>query len=223
MKANASAHTYTTFNGFKKIRSGSLLDNTLAAKHAHAHHAVGPVLTFRDRTGRAVDLDTRGTEKEVAVRVAAQEEAERNRGGSDADVRDDLPPADEPRGRGRPKLGVVAREVTLLPRHWEWLATQPGGASVALRKLVEEARKTRSTVDQTRTAHERAYHFMNAIAGNFPGYEEATRALFKNDARTFRSLVEDWPVDVRDHAINLAFGPNSTAEHREPATKKSAR
>ncbi len=223
MKENASGRSYTTFNGSKKIRSGSLLDNTLAAKHAQAHHAAGPILTFDDETGRTVDLDTRGTEKDVAARVAAQEEAQTNRGESPIGAAENSPAADENRGRGRPKLGVVAREVTLLPRHWDWLATQPGGASVALRKLVEEARKTRAGADQTRAAQERAYHFMVAVAGNLPGYEEATRALFRNDSRTFCGVVEDWPADVRDHAIQLAFAANRPAPHREAAPKKSSR
>ncbi|HBO77357.1 MAG TPA: DUF2239 domain-containing protein, partial [Cupriavidus sp.] len=105
---------------------------------------------------------------------------------------------------GRPKLGVVAREVTLLPRHWEWLAGQPGGASVALRKLVEEARRAGSEKDRMRQAHERAYHFMLAIGGDLPGFEEATRALFSNDASRLRELIGGWPADVRDHALHLA-------------------
>jgi hypothetical protein len=101
---------------------------------------------------------------------------------------------------------VVPREVTLLPRHWEWLATQPGGASVVLRKLVEEARRAGSEKDKQRRAHERAYHFMQAIAGDLPGFEEATRALFANDPARFRDLLAAWPGDVRDHAMRLAFG-----------------
>jgi hypothetical protein len=126
-----------------------------------------------------------------------------------ADVRPSLGEMDqtggELRGRGRPKLGVVAREVTLLPRHWDWLNTQPGGASVALRKLVEEARRTSGDRDRTRAAQEAAYHFMSAIAGDLPGFEEATRALFAYDRRRFGDLVAQWPEDVRDHAIRLAF------------------
>jgi hypothetical protein len=114
-----------------------------------------------------------------------------------------------PRGRGRPKLGVVAREVTLLPRHWEWLTTQPGGVSVALRKLVEEARRTHADQDRRRQTQERAYHFMSAMGGDLPGFEEAARALFANDLPRLRELVAAWPVDVRDHAIALACGEES--------------
>ena len=97
-------------------------------------------------------------------------------------------PPPEPRGRGRPKLGVVAREVTLLPRHWEWLATQSGGASVALRKLVDEARRANGDRDRSRAARDAAYHFMSTMAGNLPGFEEASRALFADDQRQFAAL-----------------------------------
>ena len=113
--------------------------------------------------------------------------------------------AGEPRGRGRPKLGVVAREITLLPRHWEWLGTQPGGASVALRKLVEEARRANGDVDRARAAKEAAYRFMSTMAGNLAGFEEASRALFADDRRRFVGLIAGWPDDIRDHVVKLAF------------------
>ena len=108
------------------------------------------------------------------------------------------------RPRGRPKLGVVAREVTLLPRHWDWLNGQPGGASVTLRKLVEEARRRSSATDQAREGQEAAYRFMSAIAGDLPGFEEATRALWRRDAARFEHETDAWPKDVRDHARALA-------------------
>ena len=107
-----------------------------------------------------------------------------------------------PRPAGRPKLGVVAREVTLLPRHWEWLASQPGGASAALRRLVEAARKEQGA--QGPAAREAAYRFMLDMAGDRPGYEEATRALFAGDRARLEEQIRDWPDDVRDHALRLA-------------------
>lgn len=116
------------------------------------------------------------------------------------------PASDEPRGRGRPKLRVVAREITLLPRHWDWLGAQTGGASVALRKLVEAARLANSAKDLRRKAHERSYHFMSAMAGDRAGFEEATRALFADDEPRLRELVAAWPGNVRAHVIALAFG-----------------
>ena len=111
---------------------------------------------------------------------------------------------DGPRGPGRPKLGVVAREITLLPRHWDWLNAQPGGASVALRKLVEEARRANGGKDRVRQSQEAAYRFMSVMAGNRPGFEEATRALFAGHRDRFDQLVAPWPKDVRHHARKLA-------------------
>ena len=116
---------------------------------------------------------------------------------------------DGPRGPGRPRLGVVAREVTLLPRHWEWLGTQPGGASAALRRLVESARRDGAGKDRVRAAQESAYRFMLAVAGNEPGFEEATRALFAGHAARFGECLAAWPPDVRAHALRVsaaAFG-----------------
>ena len=100
----------------------------------------------------------------------------------------------------------MPREVTLLPRHWEYLNRQPGGASVALRKLVEEARRANEQTDRVRAAKESAYRFMSAMAGNEPGFEEATRALFSGDQRKFDIMVGAWPPAVRDHARKLATG-----------------
>ncbi len=203
-------NSYTSFDGYRRIASGALQTNALVVKKVLESGAVGPVLIFDDGTGRSIDVDTRGSDEEVAARLAAPAAPDTCAGS--ARLEPSSQPAgpdgaaEESRGRGRPKLGVVAREVTLLPRHWEWLATQPGGASVALRKLVEEARRANGDKDKTRKAHERAYHFMAAIAGDLPGFEEATRALFAHDRPKFSALVAKWPGDVRDHATRLAFG-----------------
>lgn len=105
---------------------------------------------------------------------------------------------------GRPKLGVVAREVTLLPRHWDWLAQQRGGASAALRRLIDEARRSQVQVDQQRMARERAYRFMSAMTADWPGFEEASRALFAGDAAGFDHQTADWAADVRGHLAWLA-------------------
>jgi hypothetical protein len=193
---NALPTSYTAFDGHRRIASGPLHGVALSVKQAVEGGAAGPVLIFDDSTGRSIDIDMRDVQAE-ASRIAGPDHsalalAEANAG--------------SPRGRGRPKLGVVPREVTLLPRHWEWLATQPGGASVALRKLVEEARRAHGEKDRRRLAHERAYHFMSAMAGDMPGFEEATRALFANDESRMNTLIAAWPDDVRDHAIALAFG-----------------
>lgn len=162
----------------------------------------GSLLIFCDQTGRVVDIDTRGSDAEMLARLPSEEGSSQE----NSSVPTDSAEPDEPRGRGRPKLGVVSREVTLLPRHWDWLASQPGGASVTLRKLVEEARRGNVDQDRQREASECAYHFMFAIAGDLAGFEEASRALFANDAAKFRQQIEAWPIDIRDYVWCLAYG-----------------
>jgi hypothetical protein len=104
------------------------------------------------------------------------------------------------RGRGRPSLGVQAREVTLLPRHWDFLARQRGGASAALRRLVEEASRRDAGKDVLKDA---AYNFMSATCGNRPGYEEALRALYREDDARFAELTARWPADIRSFIMQL--------------------
>ena len=185
--------SFTAFEGERRFITGSLAQVALAIKRAG--RMAGSVHIFSDSSGRPLDLDLRGSEDEIVARLPRTEPAA---------PAPELAPA-EPRGRGRPKLGVVAREVTLLPRHWEWLNTQPGGASVALRKLVDEARRISGDRDRLRAARDAAYHFMSAMAGNLVNFEEASRALFADDRRRFAGLIADWPVDVRDHIVKLAY------------------
>ncbi len=211
---------YAVFDGHRLLASGPLLDVALAFKRASKAEAAGPLLIFDGSTGRSIDIDVRGTDKEVASRLGIQagsdgqpKAAQSSHSHPNATEHPNAPSAadqdvsapGEPRGRGRHRLGVVAREVTLLPRHWEWLSAQPGGASVALRKLVEVARREHGEKDQRRAAHERAYHFMSAIGGDLPGFEEATRALFADDRLRFGEFVTSWPKDVRAYATRLAF------------------
>jgi len=193
--------SYTSFNGYKRIASGSLTANALAVKHALASDVTSPLLTFCDQTGQVVDIDVRGSDAELFARLPPEG---RQLQGSESELVDSGE-SGEPRGRGRPKLGVVAREVTLLPRHWDWLAAQPGGASVTLRKLVDEARRANVDRDRQRRASECAYHFMSVIAGDMAGFEEASRALFANDAAKFGQQTEAWPADVRDYVRHLAY------------------
>jgi len=176
----------TAFEGTRRIASGELATVALAAKGATVRGA--SVLIFDDDTGEPIEVDFRGTPNDVLARLAGP-----------------VPASDDTsRGRGRPKLGVVAREVTLLPRHWEWLNGQPGGASVALRKLVEEAGRANAGRDRARRAQEAAYRFMSAMAGDLPGFEEATRAFFARDSAKFAALTEPWPTDIREHARRMA-------------------
>lgn len=195
-------NTYTSFMGHRRIASGPMLVNVLAVKKVLESRVNDPVLIFDDVTGRFVDVNTQGTDEELAQRYAPVDVSE-------AEV--EQIEEEAPRGRGRPKLGVVPREVTLLPRHWDWLATQPGGASVALRKLVEEARRASAAKDQRRQAQERTYNFMTALGGDLPGFEEAMRALFADELERFKSLLAAWPDDVREHAIELAQNADASA------------
>jgi hypothetical protein len=193
--------SYTSFNGFKRIASGSLPVNALAVKHALASDVPSALLTFCDQTGQVVEIDFRGSDAEMLARLPP--EGCQLQGNESALI--DSGESGAPRGRGRPKLGVVAREVTLLPRHWDWLAAQPGGASVTLRKLVDETRRASVDRDRQRQTNECAYHFMSTMAGDMAGFEEATRALFANDAAKFRQQTEAWPADVRDYVRYLAY------------------
>lgn len=179
----------TAFVGAEIVASGSLEEVALAVKQRLRQDPTLAPLVFDDTTGRPIDLDLRGTDAAVVRRL------------DDHPVHGAKPTVRTP---GRPKLGVVAREVTLLPRHWGWLNAQPGGASVALRKLVEDARRANEGKDRVRRSQEAAYRFMSVMAGNRPGFEEATRALFARHRERFERLIEPWPRDVRNHARKLA-------------------
>lgn len=169
--------TYTVFDGSRLVARGSLAEIGAAAR------ARGPggstLLAFSDDSGAMLELDPRALPSAPSAEIDA-------------------------RGRGRPKLGVTAREVTLLPRHWDWLAAQPGGASATLRRLVDSARAVNNGRDRARRAQESAYRFMQALAGDLPGFEEASRALFAGDGARFASCSAAWPADVRNYAAELA-------------------
>jgi hypothetical protein len=201
----------------KRIAEGDLRDVARDIKRASDKAPGHTILVFDSETSEPVDIDLRGTVDDVLSRlpetfgqkarlhaapdgIAAQSPQQSSR--------------DPTRGPGRPKLGVVPREITLLPRHWDWLALQPGGASVTLRKLVEDARKAHGSKDRIRKAHETTYRFASAMAGDRPHYEDAMRALFASDGERFEALTKGWPPDIRDHARRLsapAFATEPTA------------
>jgi hypothetical protein len=183
----------TAFEGSRQIASGELSKVALKTKKIIDKGEQAPVLIFDDVTSEQIEVDFRGTAEEVLERLEAMPSA-----GAAAD-----PAGEMPRGPGRPPLGVVGREVTLLPRHWDWLNRQPGGASVALRKLVEEARHVHKSRDRVRRSQEAAYRFMSTMAGNLPGFEEATRALFAREPERFEALIRGWPKDIRKHLVRL--------------------
>ena len=223
-----AAPSVVAFAGTDLIASGSLSEVALAAKSALESGTGYAVLLFDAITSEQLEVDFRGSADDVLGRLpsapmlelapdapatgagaAADGAAAGSASGSavaGAAVVDspatDAPPA--PRSPGRPKLGVVAREVTLLPRHWEWLAAQPGSASVTLRKLVEAARKASTDADLMREARDATYRFTLVMAGNEVGFEEATRALYAGDRERFEYHLASWPADVRDHALRVS-------------------
>ncbi len=181
---------FTVFEGFTRLAAGSLAEVTLAVKGAEEQGVEAPLLVFDDASGQVIDVDTRGDAEEIVARLSSPPQASGK------------PSADRSsRPRGRPKLGVVSGEVTLLPRHWDWLRSQPGGASASLRKLVDAARKNDAA--GPRQAREAAYQFMAALAGDLPGFEDAIRALFAGDRARFGALIDAWPRDVRDHCRKM--------------------
>jgi uncharacterized protein len=178
--------TYIAFSATQRICAGSLEQVRQAVNKANSDPANAKLPTpwiFNATTGELIDIDL---ELPIPTDTPVQENANP--------------------GPGRPRLGVVAREVTLLPRHWEWLKSQPGGASVALRKLVDVARKTSSAADESRIAQAALYRFMSAMGGNLKGFEDASRALFANDKRRFEQLISLWPRDVVEQLNVMAVG-----------------
>ena len=186
MKEDPVTAPFVAFDGARRIAGGTLAEAAIAVKHALARDPAATLLVFDGETGRVVDLDLRGGTADVRDRYAT-------------------PPA-PPVGRGRPKLGVVAREVTLLPRQWDWLARQPGGASVTLRRLVDEARKAGAEGERAQLRRDAAYRFMAAMAGDLPGFEEASRALFSGDRDRLADLISTWPPDVASQSLSLLDG-----------------
>jgi uncharacterized protein len=180
----------------KCIASGAPRDVAAGVKKFVDAHPTENVLVLDASTSSPVEIDLRESVAAVLKRLPAAQPME--------PARDESSPAPSARTPGRPRLGVTAREVTLLPRHWEWLATQPGGASVALRKLVEQARRVGKEADRLRQAQEAAYRFMTVTSGNSAGYEEAIRALFAGNIEQLRQTVAKWPRDIRKHALSLA-------------------
>lgn len=192
----APANPLIAFAADRLIATGAFDEVAAAARAVQAQDATTTVLVFDAVTSELVDVDPRVARHAPALGAPDALEAPEGE--------------DSPRGPGRPKLGVVAREVTLLPRHWDWLATQPGGASAALRRLVEQARSANVARDRVRSAQESAYRFMSAMLGNQPHFEEATRALFAGDRERFTALSDSWPADPRNHARRLVDAASPT-------------
>lgn len=183
---------HTAFSGGHCLASGPAAEIAALIRAERAARPDAALLVLDDATGRVVDIDPRAPAPHMGAAGSAVTEPEA--------------PAEAPQGRGRPKLGVVAREVTLLPRHWDWLAAQPGGASAELRRLVEAARRRDEAGAVRRAAQEAADRAMLVLAGDRPGYEEATRALYAGDAPGFEARLSGWPADIAAYVRRLA-GP----------------
>lgn len=183
-ESDDEVRTITAFLGSRRLASGPLETVLTKTKNAFDEGLEEPLLLFEDQTGRQIDFDLRGTLDQVLARYA--------------------PPAPGAKpGPGRPKLGVVSREVSLLPRHWEWLELEPQGISAAIRRLVDEARKREPDKQRARLAREAAAKFMWGMAGDLPDFEEASRALYAKDGATLRTLVAKWPKDIRTHLMKM--------------------
>jgi uncharacterized protein len=180
-----STKKYTAFVGERLVASGALEELLPKLKAMFDRNRSTLFLTFDDETGAQVDFDLRGTVEEVLARTCQS------------------PPQPGP---GRPRLGVTAREITLLPRHWEWLGQQPNGASATIRRLIDEARKREPAEMCRQQAMQATERFLFAMAGDLPGYEEASRALFRGDSQQFAELISPWPKDIRDYALRLSKG-----------------
>ncbi len=180
--------SFTAFIGDKILAQGELAKVALKVKRKLREDSSSSILIFSDSTGKEMDFDLRGSESDVLQRLQVYISQ----------------PEPANMGPGRPKLGVISREISLLPRHWEWLSTQSGGASATLRRLVDEARKQSSSKELVKQSQERAYKFMAAIAGNLPHYEEALRALFSGNKKRFEAQIKDWPKDIKQHSIDMA-------------------
>ncbi len=179
--------SYTVFADFRFITQGSLESVALSLKKKFKEPNSASILIFSDLTGRQIDLDLSGTDKQILdrLKVYSQQETQSNT------------------GAGRPKLGVVPREISLLPIHWEWLINQDGGSSAVIRNLIDEKIKNRS-IDKIKNSQERTYKFLSALAGNLPNFEEATRFLYRKDKRKFTELISSWPKDIAKHATHLS-------------------
>lgn len=204
---------WSAFQGYTMVSNGPPRVVALEVKELVTRGHEGSLLVFDRGTGVQVDIDLRGSSDDVARWVEAQGFGENGAGASWAATDAEAAGASTAPGTaesavrrapGRPRLGVVSREITLLPRHWDWLNTQSGGASAAIRRLVDDAKVRLSDQDRQRTAKDRTYRFMSSIGGNLPGFEEATRALFANDSQAFQLHLEGWPGDVRDLVLELA-------------------
>ena len=183
---NNDKTTFTAFEGHSLIAHGDLAEVVLKIKSTIGKASISTILIFSDITGKTIDFNFHGSKQDILKRLEVYTSVE------DAGLSS---------GPGRPKLGVVSREVSLLPRHWEWLATQRGGASATIRTLVEDAMKKSSSGQSVKQVQDRVYQIMSVLAGDLSDYEEALRAMYKKDKKSFLGFIEKWPNDVQHYLL----------------------
>jgi hypothetical protein len=184
--------SYVAFVGPRRVASGAMSEILPGLKERFERDAAELLLIFEVETGRQLDLDLRGSLDDVLERYVPT----------------------TAKGPGRPKLGVTSREVSLLPRHWDWLEEQPSGASAALRRLVEAAIKHEPGKERARRIRAALSRFLSAMAGDRPHYEEACRALFNGETAQFTALIERWPKDIREHAAQQAHAAAAAEQEK---------
>lgn len=209
----------TAFVGDRLFETGSLIEVALASRAAVSDGLFDAVTIFNDTTGGVVELNLLGSQHaliaqlyEQSIRSASNEADAQGLGSSSRP---------SPRRRGRPKLGVVSREVTLLPQHWEWLSAQPGGASVMLRRLVEKACQASCDAHPEAMQRERAYRFISTVGKSLPNFNETVSALLSGNSERFTRELSFWPVDMASYALRLVFGSEASAANSAPAETDS--
>lgn len=180
--------SFTLFGDFRHelYRGPDAAAMLAAGQVAVQRGGVSALVVFDDATGAMTDLDLGESPAELEARLGLTPA-----------------PTEPPGGPGRPKLGVVSREVSLLPRHWEWLNGQSGGASAALRRLVEEARKQSQDADRQRVARDGLYRVMSRLAGDRPGFEEAARALYAGQLQAVGAWAVAQPDGIGTYLVRL--------------------
>ncbi len=187
---------FTVFLDQKMLIRGNLSASVLAAAKAKMDDNHSRVVIYNDSSGKPIDVELQGSTEDIIKNIE----------GNPALHQYMIHPekqAKKPKKRGRPKLGVTSKEISLLPRHWQWLARQKGSPSATLRRLIDESRKAnmgRELVEQSRDA---VHAFMWDMCGNFVNFEEATRYLFRNDFVTFYEKISTWPNDIKEHVRRL--------------------
>ena len=182
----ATKDTFSAYGPTSCIGQGELTDVALAAHRFLRTHPDQSALILQDSTCQIIDLDLSG------------DEALLERKANHYPIRSQAPVPDS--------KDPITGEITLLPRHWQWLAEQGGNASATLRRLIDEARRDpkQKADNECRRRQQLTYRFCQALCGDFQGYEDALRALYAADKDSFKTHISTWPADFALRAEALA-------------------